>query len=293
MNEVTDNPNEQPDILVERDGSVATVTFNRPTQRNAISYAGWLELQRIAIELERDNSVRVVVFTGAGDRAFSAGADIKDFEQYRINSQIAKVYADAFDGAMDTVEAMTKPTISMIRGFCVGGGCEFSMATDIRIASDDSRFGIPIARLGILVGYGEMRRLVNLVGPGNASYILLSGRLIDAHEAHRIGLITTLLTADELHERTYALAHEMAARATQPEPTSASCTPCETRRANGTQESKTCLHQLRQRRLPRGRPASSSAATIQQANTSESIPPRNFISLIPRRRNPGKVGRRD
>ena len=207
---MTDNPNEQDDILVERDGSVATVTFNRPTQRNAISYAGWLELQRITIELEQDDSVRVVVFTGAGDRAFSAGADIKDFEQYRINSRISKVYAAAFDGAMDTVEAMTKPTISMIRGFCVGGGCEFSMATDIRIASDDSRFGIPIARLGILVGYGEMRRLVNLVGPGNASYILLSGRLIDAQEAHRIGLITTLLSADELHEHTYTLAHEMA-----------------------------------------------------------------------------------
>ncbi|MDE2686203.1 MAG: enoyl-CoA hydratase-related protein [Chloroflexota bacterium] len=207
---VSDNSNEQNDILVEHDGGVATVIFNRPTQRNAISYAGWLELQRIAIDLERDDSVRVVVFTGAGDRAFSAGADIKDFEQYRINSQIAKVYAAAFDGAMDAVEAMSKPTISMIRGFCVGGGCEFSMATDIRIASDDSRFGIPIARLGILVGYGEMRRLVQLVGPGNASYILLSGRLIDAHEAHRIGLITTLLGADELRDYTYALAREMA-----------------------------------------------------------------------------------
>ena len=210
MRKLTDNPNAQGNIIVERDGSIATVTFNRPTQRNAIDYAGWLELQRIAIELERDNGVRVIVFTGAGDRAFSAGADIKDFEQYRINSQIAKVYADAFDGAMDTVEAMSKPTISMIRGFCVGGGCEFSMATDIRIASDDSRFGIPIARLGILVGYGEMRRLVNLVGPGNASYILLSGRLIAAQEAHRIGLITTLVSSDELHEHTYTLAREMA-----------------------------------------------------------------------------------
>jgi enoyl-CoA hydratase/carnithine racemase len=210
VSELTDNSKKQNNILVEQDGSVTTVTFNRPTQRNAISYAGWLELQRIAIELERDDAVRVVVFTGAGDRAFSAGADIKDFEQYRINSQIAKVYADAFDGAMDAVEAMSKPTISMIRGFCVGGGCEFSMATDIRIASHDSRFGIPIARLGILVGYGEMRRLINLVGPGNASYLLLSGRLIDAHEAYRIGLITTLLSPDELYEHTYTLAHEMA-----------------------------------------------------------------------------------
>ena len=198
------------DILVERDGSVATVIFNRPDQRNAISYVGWLELRRIAMELERDDGVRVAVLTGAGDRAFSAGADIKDFERYRSNSRIAEVYADAFDGAMDAVEAMSKPTISMIQGFCVGGGCELSMATDIRIAADNSRFGIPIARLGILVGYGEMRRLLNLVGPGNASYILLSGRLIDAQEAHRIGLITTLVGASELRKHTYELAHEIA-----------------------------------------------------------------------------------
>lgn len=198
------------DILVEQDGGVATVVFNRPEQRNAISYEGWLELRRIAIELERDESVRVVTLTGAGNRAFSAGADIKDFELYRSNSRIAKIYADAFDGAMDAVEAMSKPTISMIQGFCVGGGCELSMATDIRIAAEGSAFGIPIARLGILVGYGEMRRLLNLVGPGNASYILLSGRLIDAQEAHRIGLVTTLTTADELRAHTYALAHEMA-----------------------------------------------------------------------------------
>ena len=198
------------DILVERDGSVATVIFNRPDQRNAISYAGWLELRRIAMELERDDGVRVVVLAGAGDRAFSAGADIKDFERYRSNSRIAEVYADAFDGAMDTIEAMSKPTISMIQGFCVGGGCELSMATDIRIAADNSRFGIPIARLGILVGYGEMRRLLNLVGPGNASYILLSGRLIDAQEARRIGLITTLVSAQDLRQHTYELAHEIA-----------------------------------------------------------------------------------
>lgn len=198
------------DILVEKSDGIATVTFNRPDQRNAVNYHGWLEIQRIAIDLEQDNSVRVIVFTGAGDKAFSAGADIKDFELYRDTSTKSKIYASAFDGAMDTVEAMFKPTISMIQGFCVGGGCEFSLATDIRIAADNSRFGIPIARLGILVGYGEMRRLINLVGPGNASYILLSGRLIDSAEAHRIGLITTLLGVEELHEHTYKLAAEMA-----------------------------------------------------------------------------------
>ena len=198
------------DILLTTEDGIATVTFNRPGQRNAISYHGWLELRRIAVDLEHDSDVKVVVFTGAGDAAFSAGADIKDFETYRNNSEKAKVYSEAFDGAMDAIEGLSKPTISLIKGFCVGGGCELSTATDIRIAADNSRFGIPVARLGILVGYKEMRRLVRLVGPGNASYILLSARLIDAAEAHRIGLVTQVVAADEVTEVAYGLAREMA-----------------------------------------------------------------------------------
>ena len=104
------------DILLSTSDGIATVTFNRPAQRNAISYHGWLELRRIAVELEHDSDVKVVVFTGAGEAAFSAGADIKDFEAYRNNSTMAKVYSEAFDGAMDAVEAISKPTISLIRG---------------------------------------------------------------------------------------------------------------------------------------------------------------------------------
>lgn len=204
---------DQADIYVDRDGPVATIVFNRPRQRNAIDYNGWLELRRIALELDADPSIRAVILTGAGDSAFSAGADIKDFERWRSDSRIAQIYAHAFDGAMDAIEAISKPTVSMIRGFCVGGGCELSMATDIRIAADNSRFGIPIAKLGILVGYGEMRRLINLVGPGAASYILLSARLIDAQEAHRIGLINQCVPPNELQETAYALAQEMAALA--------------------------------------------------------------------------------
>ena len=197
------------DILLDIQDGIATVTFNRPDQRNAIDYHGWQELRCIAIDLEDDDQVRVVVLTGAGDRSFSAGADIKDFESYRNNSTKAKMYSEAFDGAMDAVEGMSKPTISLIRGFCVGGGCELSTATDIRIAADNSRFGIPVARLSILVGYREARRLVQLVGPGNASYILLSARLIDAHEAFRMGLITKVLPLDEVQEYAYGLAKEM------------------------------------------------------------------------------------
>ena len=197
------------DILLDIQDGIATVTFNRPDQRNAIDYHGWQELRCIAIDLEDDDQVRVVVLTGAGDRSFSAGADIKDFESYRNNSTKAKMYSEAFDGAMDAVEGMSKPTISLIRGFCVGGGCELSTATDIRIAADNSRFGIPVARLSILVGYREARRLVQLVGPGNASYILLSARLIDAHEAFRMGLITKVLPLDEVQEYAYGLSKEM------------------------------------------------------------------------------------
>lgn len=197
------------EILVERRDGVATVTFNRPDQRNAISYDSWLELRRVAEELDRDAAVKVVVLTGAGEKAFSSGADIKDFELYRNDSESSRTYAAAFDGAMDAVEELSKPTISMIKGFCVGGGCELSLATDIRVTADNGRFGIPVARLGILVGYKEMRRLVNLVGPGNASYLLLSARLLDADEALRIGLVSGVLPLDEIEEFTYKLAKEM------------------------------------------------------------------------------------
>ena len=197
------------DIVVESQAGVATVTFNRPDSRNAIDFEGWLDLRRIADKLADDQAVKVVVFTGSGEEAFSAGADIKDFEQRRNDSTEAKVYAAAFDGAMDAIEALPKPTISLIKGFCVGGGCELSMATDIRVAADNSRFGIPVARLGILVGYSEMRRLVNLVGPGNASYILLSGRLIDAVEALRIGFVNRVVPLDQVGEQAYELAREM------------------------------------------------------------------------------------
>ena len=197
------------DILLDRTDGIATVTFNRPDQRNAIDYHGWLELRRIAIDLDRDDSVRVVVFTGAGDRAFSAGADIKDFESYRDNSEKAQVYAEAFDGAMDAIEVVSKPTLCLIKGFCVGGGCEMSMACDIRIAADNSRFGIPVARLGILVGYREMRRLINLVGPGNASYILLSARLFDSAEALRVGLVNQVVPLADVDDCVYELAREM------------------------------------------------------------------------------------
>ena len=200
-------------VTVTIDDGIATVTFDRPEQRNAIDYRGWQELRTIAETLGEADDVSVVVFTGAGDEAFSAGADIKDFELRRNSSAAARTYAEAFDGALDAIEAIPKPTLSLIKGVCVGGGAELAMATDIRISADNSRFGIPVARLGILVGYREMRRLVDLVGPGNASYLLLSGRLIDAAEAQRIGLVNTVVSLSEVEGYANELARKMAALA--------------------------------------------------------------------------------
>jgi enoyl-CoA hydratase len=169
----------------------------------------WAQLIEIAHQLDADPEVQVVILRGAGDNAFSAGADIAEFESYRNNSTLAREYAQAFDGGMDAVAAIGKPTISLIRGFCVGGGLELATATDLRIASDDSRFGVPIAQLGIVVGYREMRRLVALVGAGPAMDLLLTARLISGADALRIGLISELAPADDVERVTYSLARHI------------------------------------------------------------------------------------
>ncbi len=198
------------EILLNINNKVAYITFNRPDQHNAIAYEGWLRLIDIADQIKSDPEIRVAIFSGSGSRAFSAGADIKDFDSHRYDSTSSQIYSEAFDGALDKIENLPIPTVSKIQGICVGGGCELAMATDIRIASEDSRFGIPVAKLGILVGYREMKRLINLVGQGNASYILLSGRIIGAREADTMGLITTLVTSESLDNTVEELANEMA-----------------------------------------------------------------------------------
>ena len=200
-------------LLVAIEDGIATLTLNRPDQHNAIDFETWGLLWNAATQLAQDAGVKVVILRGAGERAFSAGADIKDFPAHRSNSEQGKEYAAAFEGALDAIEQMPKPTISMIRGICVGGGCELSMATDLRIAATGSTFGVPVAKIGVLVGYNEMRRLLNLVGPGHAANLLLTSRRVDEQEALRIGLLTEVVPAERLVEHTYALASEMAAYA--------------------------------------------------------------------------------
>ena len=197
-------------LLLEKLPPLAVVTFNRPAQRNAISFGMWGELAQMLADLDADGEIRAIIFTGAGGEAFSAGADIQDFQEHRSDSTKGRVYNDAVNGLLSKLHRMSTPTISMIRGFAVGGGCELAVATDLRIAAEGSRFGIPVARLGITVGHQEMQGLVNLVGKGNAMYILLSGRLLDSQEALRIGLVNQVVPSEELESYTYRLAEEIA-----------------------------------------------------------------------------------
>jgi enoyl-CoA hydratase/carnithine racemase len=196
-------------VLLNRQLPLATVTINQPDRRNVISFDMWRELDLMLSELEADRDIRAVIITGTGDKAFSAGADIRDFQDHRFGVQEGSVYNEGINGLLSTLHGMGTPTISMIHGYAVGGGCELALATDLRIAAEGSRFGIPVARLGISAGHLEMRDLVNLVGKGNALYILLSGRLIEDQEALRMGLINQLVPKEELETYTYRLAEEI------------------------------------------------------------------------------------
>lgn len=200
-------------MYLERREAIATLTINRPDRRNAISYDMWRELKSLANEVEADENIRVLVIRGAGNEAFSAGADIAEFAECRNDSAQGRVYSDAFDGGLDAVWELGKPVIAMIRGFCVGGGLELACCADLRIAAEGSRFGIPTARLGVLVGYREMRRLLNLVGVGVASDILVAARILDAQEALSCGLVSRVVEAGALEDQVYGIAEDIAGMA--------------------------------------------------------------------------------
>jgi enoyl-CoA hydratase/carnithine racemase len=195
-------------IKLTRNKGVATITLNRPEQHNTIDYKGWVTLKEMADDLDETDD-RIVVITGAGEKAFSSGADIKDFERYLNSSEKAKVYEEALKGAMDSVESLSKPTICLIKGICMGGGCLLSTAADLRIASENSRFAIPAARLSVLIDHSQMKRLVDLIGRGNASHLLLTGNELVAAEAYRMGLVNFVYPLSEIDDVVCNLAEKM------------------------------------------------------------------------------------
>lgn len=200
-------------LLVEVAGSVATVTFNNPARRNALTAQMRAALPGVLTALNADGDVRVVVATGAGEAAFMSGADISEFAAQRT----APADRAAFDrGQAALAEAwatLDKPVIAMIRGYCLGGGLLTALQADIRIASDDSQFGIPAARLGLGYTFSGVTGLITLVGPAKAAEILFSARRFSAAEALQMGLVNQVVPGDALHETVYGLASAIAGNA--------------------------------------------------------------------------------
>lgn len=184
------------DILFARAGAIATVTFNRPQARNAMTFAMYERLAEICQEVDADPELRVLVLTGAGDKAFVAGTDISQFQAFKT-PQDALDYEERIDRVIGSLENMKKPTLAAIRGVAVGGGATIAMACDLRICTPSSRFGIPIARtLGNCLSLNNYTRLVNLIGPARTKEIIFLARLVPAEEARSIGLANEVV-ADE------------------------------------------------------------------------------------------------
>ncbi len=191
------------DLLVEHDGPIATVVFNRPKMRNAINLAMWTEIANVVHGLEKDDSVRAIVFRGAGTQAFASGADISEFKENRKDTETALRYNAATDAAYRAIRYCVKPTVAMVHGYCMGGAMAIAMGCDLRFAAEGSKFGIPAAKLSIIYPVDSVGQLVDLVGPAYAKDILFSARAVDDREALAIGLIQRLLPSSELDRYTY------------------------------------------------------------------------------------------
>jgi enoyl-CoA hydratase len=198
-------------ILFEKKNSIAYVTVNRPKVLNALNMATMEELRSAFHEIKQDPSVRVVIFTGAGEKAFIAGADIGELARH--DAVNGKEYTHRGQSVLNLIENLGKPVIACINGFALGGGCEIAMACTMRLASENAKLGQPEVKLGIIPGYGGTQRLPRLVGKGVAMQLVLTGEMITAQEALRIGLVNEVTAAAELIPRAEAIAQKIIANA--------------------------------------------------------------------------------
>jgi len=193
-------------LSVETVDGVRILTIDRPEKRNALNAAVRTALSEALTTADTDPAVRVVVFTGAGDQAFVAGADVSEFAGRTPLEQREAMRAGLFDDVWN----FQKPTIAMINGYCLGGGCELALACDLRIGADSAKLGQPEVRLGIIPGGGATQRLPRLVGYGKALQLVLTGEIVDAVSAYEIGLLDEIVPGVELRERTLEIARSMA-----------------------------------------------------------------------------------
>ncbi|HET6501570.1 MAG TPA: enoyl-CoA hydratase-related protein [Amycolatopsis sp.] len=184
-----------------RTGVVGRLTFTRPEKKNAISYDMWSAIPGIVGEVDADPELKVLVLTGAG-ADFSAGADISEFGRLRSSAEAVAAYDKAVEGAVTALAGLRKPSVAVIRGNCVGGGCQLAVACDLRFAAAEARFAITPAKLGIVYDFVSTRQLVSLIGPAHTRYILLSGKFVDAARAREIGLVNDVFPAGDLAAET-------------------------------------------------------------------------------------------
>jgi enoyl-CoA hydratase len=180
------------------DGAILHIRFNNPAKHNALSMDMWEAVPPLLARAASDDNVRMVVFSGEGEKAFVSGADISQFEDMRAAREAVKKYEAVAEAALEGIYEFAKPTLAMIRGYCIGGGVNVAISCDLRIASTASTFSIPATRLGLGYRFSAMRNLTNLVGPGNAKDIFFTGRRFDALEAQRMGLVNRVAESGQL-----------------------------------------------------------------------------------------------
>jgi enoyl-CoA hydratase len=200
-------------LVITREERVATVTITRPDKLNALDAATLDELRRAALDLRHDDAIAAVIVTGAGDRAFVAGADIGEIAA--LDAASARQMSQRGQHVFELLAHLGKPTIAALNGFALGGGCELALACTLRVASETARLGQPEVNLGLIPGYGGTQRLARLVGQGRALDLLLRGHTIDAQEAWRIGLVDRVVAPGELMHEARALGAELAGKAPQ------------------------------------------------------------------------------
>ena len=198
-------------IAQEKRTPIATITINRPKVLNALNRATLEELSTAFEAAAADPEIRVILLTGAGTKAFVAGADISELAQ--LDAESGRAYARRGQELFRAIETLGKPVIACIQGYALGGGCELAMACTIRLASEEAKFGQPEVKLGVIAGFGGTQRLPRLVGPSAALKLLLTGAIISASEALRIGLVDEVIPAEQLMARADELAKEIAANA--------------------------------------------------------------------------------
>jgi enoyl-CoA hydratase len=200
-------------MIAERDGPIGWITFNNPARHNAVSMAMWEALADIVGNYGSDGAVRVIVLKGAGNKAFVSGADISEFEEKRSSAETTRIYNKASAKANHALQETDKPTIAMIRGYCIGGGVGLALSCDMRIAADDAKLGVPAARLGLGYELRGVRKLVEVVGPAFAKEIFFTARQFSAAEALAMGLINRMVPDAQLESYVREYAENIAANA--------------------------------------------------------------------------------